>query len=745
MPRLLVALLVALSLLLSAGRIGAEQPIRLWHAYRGEERRALEEILALWSGAPVELLGVPYDAFAAKLSAAIPLGEGPELFIDAHERLGDYRERGLVVEIGDALDDPTRFHSQAIAAVSLEGRAFGVPLSQKCVALYFNKALVAEPPSSLEGLGDVLRAPLAEGTFLLAYETRGVYAHAPILSGFGGELLTADERFGFIGPAAEQSLRFVKAMADRREVPESADGALVANLFRSGKAAFAISGPWLASDLSGSGLDYGVAVLPVVSETGLPMRPLLTVEAVMLSPQGAARAEARALARHLSSLEAALLRQRVARTVSARRDVEVRPDDELLTAFVLQASQADPMRTSVAMRAVWEPAEKAMRKVMQGTVVPAVALAEAERRFEDVRRPPPAPASPAPALVALGAALLAGAWWLLRRCKDAAFKAALHDSLPAYRYVAHAVVAVGLLVVLPLVAGAVISLWAGRPGDHHYVGLANFVDILTARGGPLFESGSFYLVLLVTVLWTGANLALHLGIGMALGLLLARPSLRMRGVYRVLLIVPWAVPNYVTALAWKGMFHRQFGTVTALTEWLGDALGTRIEPIAWFARFSTAFAANVATNVWLGFPFMMVVTLAALTAVPRDVLEAADVDGATRWERFWLVTLPIIRPSMLPAAVLGAIWTFNMFNVVFLVSGGEPDGQTDILVSEAYRWAFTRQAQYGYAAAYAVIIFALLFAATRLPSWITTAGRWKTCCRVLQPAPLPPRNPEETA
>jgi arabinogalactan oligomer/maltooligosaccharide transport system permease protein len=170
----------------------------------------------------------------------------------------------------------------------------------------------------------------------------------------------------------------------------------------------------------------------------------------------------------------------------------------------------------------------------------------------------------------------------------------------------------------------------------------------------------------------------------------------------------------VTALAWKGMFHRQFGAITGVIRAINETLGTDIETISWFAHFSTAFTANVATNVWLGFPFMMVVTLGALTAVPKDVLEAAEVDGATRWQRLWRITLPMIRPSMMPAITLGAIWTFNMFNVVFLVSGGEPDGTTDILVSEAYRWAFTREAQYGYAAAYAVLIFVLLMGGTRL-------------------------------
>jgi arabinogalactan oligomer/maltooligosaccharide transport system permease protein len=176
----------------------------------------------------------------------------------------------------------------------------------------------------------------------------------------------------------------------------------------------------------------------------------------------------------------------------------------------------------------------------------------------------------------------------------------------------------------------------------------------------------------------------------------------------VLLIIPWAVPSYVTALAWKGMFHRQFGAVNAILAWLGA------EPISWFAKFSTSFAANVATNVWLGFPFMMVVVMGALTSIPKDVLEAAEVDGATRWQRFSRVTLPLLKPTLLPAVVLGSVWTFNMFNVIYLVSGGEPDGTTEILVSEAYRWAFTKNSQFGMAAAYAVLIFFLLVFMTRL-------------------------------
>jgi arabinogalactan oligomer/maltooligosaccharide transport system permease protein len=217
----------------------------------------------------------------------------------------------------------------------------------------------------------------------------------------------------------------------------------------------------------------------------------------------------------------------------------------------------------------------------------------------------------------------------------------------------------------------------------------------------------------VTLLWTFTNLFFHVTIGVALALLLSKPVLRLKAMYRVLLIIPWAVPSYITALVWQGMFHRQFGALTGLINALNHLFGTHLEPIAMFARFSTAFAANLSTNVWLGFPFMMVVTLGALTGVSQDVLEAAEVDGATRWQRLWRVTLPMIRPVLAPSITLGGIWTFNMFNVVNLVSGGQPDGATNILVTEAYAWAFTREAKYGYAAAYSVLIFFMLFGFTR--------------------------------
>ena len=716
----LTAVLVV-PLVLTSTLAHAAEPLRLWHAYRDAELTALVAMIEAHGaagGVKVELLQVAHESFGSKLAAAIPLGDGPDLFIDSHERIGDYRLRGLLGPAGAAIDDPAVFAANALAAVTQDGVRWAVPLSQKSVALFVNTGLVAldRLPADLEGIAE-LAPTLPVGVYPLAYEAQGAYGHMPLLLAFDGRMLTDDQQFGFIGPAAERSLALAKQLQDSGAIPGDADGALVQELFRSGRAAFAISGPWLASNIADAELEYAVVPLPRVRASGQVMRPPLTVESVMLSPAGATRPEAIALARHLAGPAASALRQQ-AGALSARSDMSLPPGDRLLPGFAAQARVAVPMPATPAMRSTWEPTNQAIRKVLRGQASPADACAEAKFRFDDVRRPPPAPASTTPALVILGLLLLLAAFRLVQRARDPQLRTAVRRSLPAYRYVAHSVLAVGLLVILPLVIGALTSLYAGSPGQGYYVGLTNFIEILSARGGPLLISGSFYFVLLVTIAWTLLNVGFHLLLGLGLGLVLSRPTLRLRAMYRVLLIIPWAVPSYVTALAWKGMFNKQFGAVTGMIHGLNDMFGLDMQPIAWFADFSTAFTANLATNVWLGFPFMMVVTLGALTAVPTDVLEAAEVDGASRWQRLRLVTLPLIRPALAPAVTLGAIWTFNMFNVVFLVSGGDPDGTTDILVSEAYRWAFTREAQYGYAAAYSVLIFLLLMIGTRLPGWL---------------------------
>jgi ABC-type sugar transport system permease subunit len=282
----------------------------------------------------------------------------------------------------------------------------------------------------------------------------------------------------------------------------------------------------------------------------------------------------------------------------------------------------------------------------------------------------------------------------------------------AYAYIAPALVGMGALVLAPFAFGVLLSFMKHRQGVFTWVGLENFWRILSSEGQSLTDATSFYFTLGVTVLWTLVNVVFHTGIGLGLALVLREPTLRFTGVWRVLLIVPWAVPNYITALVWKGMFNQQYGLINHVLATVG------IEPVAWFSGFFTAFSANVTTNTWLGFPFMMVVSLGALQSIPRDLYEAADIDGIGRWAQFRHLTLPLLKPALFPAIILGSIWTFNMFNIIYLVSGGQPDGATDILITEAYRLAF-EQDRYGYAAAYSMLIFVVLFGYTLLTNRIS--------------------------
>ena len=671
----------------------AAQPVLLWHAYRGAEEQALTQVIEAFNARNrdyrVEALALPYDAFASKLTSAIPGGHGPDLFIFAHERLGGWAREGLVA--------PSGYTGPFSAPLTVEGKVYGVPLAVKSVALFYNRALVKEPPRTLDALVAQARALTRGGVYGLAYPVNDFYYHAAFLTGFGGALFQEPGHRPVLDtPQAIAALDFVRKLAGE-VIPEEPTSVLVTALFNQGRAAMVINGPWFTGEIR-QGLDFGVAPLP--PNGAIPLRPFLSVEAALVSGRARAPEGARAFAQDLISAEASEIRARVGGQVVASA---AGAEDPVLAAFRAQARAALPMDNSPQMQAVWEPEKRALAAVLGGGMPAAEALAQAQRRLIATTRAAPPERSPAPYLLALVIALIAGAVHLRRRLRRQADAPSLfRGAARAYAYVAPAFASICLLVVIPFAAGVGLAFFHHSEGNYTFVGLRNFIDILASRDYRLTEPMSFYFTLAVTLLWTLCNVVLHLGLGLALALLLKDPLLKFKGIYRVLLIVPWAVPNYITALVWKGMFHRQFGAISALLAACG------VQPISWFTHFSTAFAANVITNTWLGFPFMMVVSLGALQSIPQDLYEAAEVDGASKWRQLRHITLPLLRPALLPAVILGSVWTFNMFNIIYLVSGGEPGGATDILVSEAYRWAFQRNEQFGFAAAYSTLIFLFL-------------------------------------
>jgi ABC-type sugar transport system permease subunit len=385
-----------------------------------------------------------------------------------------------------------------------------------------------------------------------------------------------------------------------------------------------------------------------------------------------------------------------------------------------------------------------------------------------------------------------------------------------WAFIAPAVIVMLLITFLPQAYQIYISLLDFR-AEHlggasaAFVGLDNFRKVLV--DGLNVPNYSFFPLLGFNVVWTIVNVAFHAAIGLAVALALNAEHVIGRRIYRVLFVLPWALPGYITALIWNNLWQQNDGGMNLLIESLNNTFGTRFPTrtgwlaeiyspidlrgwvvilfivggcsllIYWLVRrtmrlglvnkttgrldvsrtvFSVgliiilvlaalstvldvatdgaqatnlviklfdragapvlAFYAVLIANIWLGWPFMTVVATGALQSIPPDLYEAADVDGATKWRQFRQITLPLIRPAMVPAIMLGTIWTFNQFNVIFFITAGGPRGQTDLLVTQSYK-LIQQEQLYGAAAAFSIVVFFVLLVITLINNRITRATK----------------------
>ncbi|MFJ9085588.1 carbohydrate ABC transporter permease [Streptomyces sp. NPDC102384] len=279
----------------------------------------------------------------------------------------------------------------------------------------------------------------------------------------------------------------------------------------------------------------------------------------------------------------------------------------------------------------------------------------------------------------------------------------------AYAMITPVVVVLGVLVVYPLMRGFYLTLTDANSlnsartigvnqieATYKFVGLDNYADILW---GPS-SYDRFWSHFVWTIAWTAICVALHYCIGLGLALLL-NEKLRGRTFYRLLLILPWAVPTFVTVFAWRimladsGIINVALGSLhMPQPSWLEDPTFQRI--------------AAILVNTWCGVPFMMISLLGGLQSIDGSLYEAAEMDGATAWQRFRHITLPGLRPVSSTVVLLGIIWTFNQFAIIFLLFGNTaPDAQ--ILVTWAYRLGFGQQPRdFAQSAAYGVLLLSIL-------------------------------------
>jgi arabinogalactan oligomer / maltooligosaccharide transport system permease protein len=263
----------------------------------------------------------------------------------------------------------------------------------------------------------------------------------------------------------------------------------------------------------------------------------------------------------------------------------------------------------------------------------------------------------------------------------------------------------------------------------NFVGLKNYISILTTNLG--LSSFNFWRTLAFNLWWTFSNVVIHVALGIIIAVALNTEGLWFRRFYRVIYIIPIIIPQIIIASVFRNLFDPDFGALNQGLQAVGALF--RLPPemfrIRWIDQLEYPFAnipltlsyfALLITNVWLGWPFMTIVATGALQSIPKELFEAADMDGATGWQKFWNITLPLIRPAMVPAAVYGIVVTFNLFTLIYFLTSGGPLRQTEILLTAAFRLV-NEQRAYGVAAAFSIYVFLILLGLTLLTNYITKA------------------------
>lgn len=715
-----VLLALVLTLGLFSFKLQAQTPpppektvtIRLWHqlmyAHRDVQAEALRAFERHNPGIRVESLYRETEALRSAFQSAAQVGGGPELIYGPSDQVGPLSTMGLLAPLEDLYTNEELKDFDPLSLVKrfdhlyMIGDNVGNHLS-----LLYNKKLVPNPPRTTDELFAQGRS--YKNGFYLVWPMQEPFFFVPWVGGFGDSFVGPNTEPRLNTPAMKQALAFIRELKDSGFVPKEADYETANALFKEGKAAMIINGDWSWGDYKKAQLDFGVTRLPLISSTGRWPSPLVSTKGYSMNKNvKPEKLEAtRKLLRFLLSEPVQVQFSKAVSTLpsrlSARNSEEVRKDPLLLaTGSVMEVGT--PMPVDPELRAIWDTLRTQYQAVLGGAISPEQgaekAQAEALKQIR-IMNEVTAPDAQAPVVKALALLLLVLLGAYLWKKAPLVWRDMLGPQRLAYAFLMPALLTVGLVILFPFFYNLVISfsnLSLRTFQDWQITGFQNYSAVLT--------DPQFYTILWKTVLWTAVNIFFHLSLGVLLAILIDQ-TLPAKPLLRTLLIIPWAVPQYISALTWRGMFNQEFG---AINQVLRDYL--MMEPVQWLSKPFEAFSACVLTNVWLGFPFMMMVALGGLQSIPKELYEAARVDGANAWQRFWRITWPLLQPVLIPATVLGGIWTFNNLNVVWLVSnGGEPADQTHILVSYVYKSAFDLY-RYGHSAALSMVIFGLLLIAT---------------------------------
>ena len=253
---------------------------------------------------------------------------------------------------------------------------------------------------------------------------------------------------------------------------------------------------------------------------------------------------------------------------------------------------------------------------------------------------------------------------------------------------------IGVIVAWPLVETVRLSFTNANLGGEEYVGFENYVD--------LWEGRRFASYVQLTFFWMFVSVSAKVLLGLA-GAMLLNAAVPGRALFRMLIMPPWVIPIAIGCIGWLWLYNGTFGLLSGM----GQRIGIFDGPFAFLAGKTSAFYSAVVTDVWIGTPMVTLFFLAAMQGVNKDLYEAAWVDGAGRWYRFRRITIPQIMPVIVSMALLSAIWTFNSFDIIYILTQGGPRGATTTLIIDTYKTAIGNF-KFGEGAARAVVIVVLL-------------------------------------
>ncbi len=701
----------------------------MWHQLNYAERVVLDELLEEYEQTHPDIEVITIYRETEELRSGYQnsalAGSGPELVHGPSDQVGPFATMGIIKPLEDILtdDDINRLDKNAavwFAPKNIEGEQTDPHLFQIAdrlgnhLTLVYNKRFISEPPTTSE---DLIRIGLENTVdingdgktdqFGLVWNFTEPYFFVPFLGGFGGWVMDDKYNPTLDSEANRQALQFIIDLRDKYKIiPQNADYETAHNLFLEELATMIINGDWSWGSYIDAGIDIGVARIPMISETGQWPSPMVSPRGYSINVNIAEEKiePTLELLRFFLGDEAQLRMMQATRIMPTSLAViqdSMVMDDPIMAGSRAQIEAGRSMPVAPELRAIWDSMRPYYQAVLGGNMTADKAASEMQRESLKKIREMNEITSPASYTVVMRvvAWVLVGILvFLARKSFIQLFQDLRHRSF-IYWMVLPAFIVILVTVVYPFLYNVVLSV--------SNMGLRNFASwevIGLQNYARVFTESSFYSVLVKTIIWTVVNVAFHVILGVFLALLLNR-VLPAKGIIRTILILPWAVPQYITALTWRGMFNQEYGAINLII-----AKYLHMPVVNWWGSPTEMFIACILTNVWLGFPFMMIVALGGLQSIPYQLYEAADIDGANALTKLRTITLPLLKPVMTPAMVLGMVWTFNNLNIIWLVSNaGEPSDKTHILVSFVYKSAFNLY-RYSYAAAMSMVIFAILLA-----------------------------------